>query len=52
MVAETYYVRHRAEPGRVIHEFERRQLIHYATYLSDPAGDAELEPGLVPAQEV
>ncbi len=52
MMAETYYVRHRSEGGRVIHEFERRQLVHYATYLSEPAGAADLEPGLVPAQEV
>jgi hypothetical protein len=42
--AETPYERHRLGGGQVIHEFERRQQVRYATYLSEPVDDADREP--------
>lgn len=43
--------RRHVDGGQVIYEFERRQLLHYTTYLSEPAGDTPVARRLGAARE-
>lgn len=50
-LTEEVIARRHVGGGRVIHELERRQVVHYATFLSEPAGDLLVDPPLGRAQE-
>lgn len=49
---EAYLAPRRIDGGRIIYEFERRHLVRYAIYLSEAAGDRDVEPGPGHAQEL
>lgn len=50
-LTEEVIARRHVGGGRVIHELERRQVVHYATFLSEPPGDLPVDPRLGRAQE-